>query len=179
MRVSVGRSRWYHVTGVQSRHRSAEHATHGAPHLLERFENLEDPFAGLMAEWELGTLLHVCRITPTWRRSRACGSDLEGGMSGRFGIVAVTGGAQGIGRALCEAFAADGATKVFVLDKNKALAEAVAQFIGGRAFAVDATDAAAFEAVLERQHNGCSRNRRDDGCDIPPTTAPASRRGAA
>jgi NAD(P)-dependent dehydrogenase (short-subunit alcohol dehydrogenase family) len=69
---------------------------------------------------------------------------------GRFGIVAVTGGAQGIGRALCEAFAADGATKVIVLDKNTALAEAVAQSIGGRAFAVDVADAAAFEAVLER-----------------------------
>src|SRR5262249_57453158 len=75
---------------------------------------------------------------------------LQDGMSGRFGIVGVRGGAQGIGRALCEAFAADGATKVFVLDKNTALAEAVAQSIGGRAFAVDVTDAAAFEAVLER-----------------------------
>jgi NAD(P)-dependent dehydrogenase (short-subunit alcohol dehydrogenase family) len=71
------------------------------------------------------------------------------GMSDRFGIVAVTGGAQGIGRALCEAFAAGGATKVFVLDKNRALAEAVAQSFGGRAFAVDVTDGAAFEAVLE------------------------------
>jgi NAD(P)-dependent dehydrogenase (short-subunit alcohol dehydrogenase family) len=76
--------------------------------------------------------------------------ELQDGMSGRFGIVVVTGGAQGIGRALCEAFAADGATKVFVLDKKTALAEAVAKSIGGRAFAVDVTDAAAFEAVLER-----------------------------
>lgn len=71
-------------------------------------------------------------------------------MNGRFGLVAVTGGAQGIGRGLCEAFAADGATKVVVLDKNAALAEAVARSVEGRAFAVDVTDAPAFEAVLER-----------------------------
>jgi NAD(P)-dependent dehydrogenase (short-subunit alcohol dehydrogenase family) len=70
-----------------------------------------------------------------------------------FRIVAITGAAKA-SRALCEAFAADRATKVFVLDKNTALAEAVAQSIVERAFAVDVTDAAAFETVLARIDEG-------------------------
>jgi NAD(P)-dependent dehydrogenase (short-subunit alcohol dehydrogenase family) len=70
-------------------------------------------------------------------------------MRARFGIVVVTGGAQGIGRALCEAFAADGASKVIVLDRNEALAQEVAARVGGRAIGIDVGDAPAFDHVLD------------------------------
>lgn len=86
--------------------------------------------------------------------------DLRDGKSGRFGIVAVTGGAQGIGCALCEAFAGDGATKVLVLDKNAALADAVAQSVGGRAFAVDVTDAAPLGPFWSRSRSRKVRSAR-------------------
>jgi len=48
-------------------------------------------------------------------------------------IVVVTGGAQGIGAALCERFAEEGATAVVVADLNLPGAEAVAARIGGAA----------------------------------------------
>lgn len=71
-------------------------------------------------------------------------------MNGRFGLVVVTGGAQGIGRALAQAFAADGATRVVVLDRNEAGARDVAQAIGGRALGVDLADGAQLAEVLAR-----------------------------
>ena len=41
-------------------------------------------------------------------------------------VVVVTGGADGIGKGLCERFAKEGAAKVIVLDRNGEGAEAVA-----------------------------------------------------
>ncbi len=67
-------------------------------------------------------------------------------------IVAVTGGASGIGRATAEAFAREGA-EVAILDRDFDAAESASEAIGGRGFACDVTDpdsvGAAFDAVAE------------------------------
>jgi len=52
-------------------------------------------------------------------------------------IVIVTGGGNGIGRALCRRFAAEGARAVVVADIDEAAAAAVAAEIGGSAIRVD------------------------------------------
>ena len=52
-------------------------------------------------------------------------------------ICVVTGAASGIGRALCEAFAAEGAKAVVCVDMNLAGAEETASKINGSAFQVD------------------------------------------
>lgn len=65
-------------------------------------------------------------------------------------IVAVTGGASGIGRATVEAFAREGA-EVAILDRDREGADGAADAIGARAFACDVTDpasvAGAFDAL--------------------------------
>lgn len=52
-------------------------------------------------------------------------------------VVVVTGGANGIGKALAEIFHREGATKVVVADLDGAGADAVAATIGGAAFRTD------------------------------------------
>jgi NAD(P)-dependent dehydrogenase (short-subunit alcohol dehydrogenase family) len=67
-------------------------------------------------------------------------------------ICVVTGGANGIGRALCRRFAAEGARAVVVVDKDAdgALATADAVGTGGTALTADVTVEADIEAVVER-----------------------------
>jgi NAD(P)-dependent dehydrogenase (short-subunit alcohol dehydrogenase family) len=67
-------------------------------------------------------------------------------------ICVVTGGASGIGQALCHRFAAEGARAVIVVDRDADGAVATADDIGDRAIALtaDVTVEADIEAVVER-----------------------------
>jgi 3-oxoacyl-[acyl-carrier protein] reductase len=65
-------------------------------------------------------------------------------------LAVVTGGAQGIGRAVAERFIASGA-QVVLWDRDQALVEATAQAIGATGVAIDVTDAAAVAAAVEAQ----------------------------
>ena len=55
-------------------------------------------------------------------------------------IIFVTGGANGIGRALCDRFAAEGAKRVVVADLDFQNAQKVAESIGGLAYELDVSD---------------------------------------
>lgn len=65
-------------------------------------------------------------------------------------VVIVTGGASGIGRALCRRFAAEGAQKVVVADIDFVGAERVAAEINGLALEVDVTREADHVRLVER-----------------------------
>ena len=64
-------------------------------------------------------------------------------------IILVTGGANGIGKALCERFHADGAEKIYVADIDFETAEKVAESVNGKAFRLDVADEANCKSVVE------------------------------
>jgi NAD(P)-dependent dehydrogenase (short-subunit alcohol dehydrogenase family) len=64
-------------------------------------------------------------------------------------IVVVTGGAHGIGRALVQRFARDGAKHVVVVDLDEARAKEVASSVGGSAKRVDVASEAAIAELVE------------------------------
>lgn len=64
-------------------------------------------------------------------------------------VVVVTGGASGIGRALCRRFAAEGARGVVVADLDATGARGVADEIGGLACATDVSREAELRALVE------------------------------
>jgi NAD(P)-dependent dehydrogenase (short-subunit alcohol dehydrogenase family) len=72
-------------------------------------------------------------------------------------VVVVTGGANGIGKALCERFHQEGARLVVVADLEEKNARLVAQEINGEAFGVDVRDEAQIQAMVadvEARHGG-------------------------
>jgi NAD(P)-dependent dehydrogenase (short-subunit alcohol dehydrogenase family) len=64
-------------------------------------------------------------------------------------IIFVTGGANGIGRGLCERFASEGAKKIVVADLDFENAQEVANSIGGEAIRLDVSDEPRVKAAVE------------------------------
>ena len=64
-------------------------------------------------------------------------------------IILVTGGANGIGKALCERFYQDGAEKIFVVDLDFENAEKVAEAVDGKAFKLNVGNEMNCKSVVE------------------------------
>ncbi|MEH6585272.1 MAG: SDR family oxidoreductase [Halioglobus sp.] len=65
-------------------------------------------------------------------------------------LVVVTGGANGIGKALCERFHAAGARKIIVADLEEANAKTVADTLGGDGYGVNVRDESAIKAMVDK-----------------------------
>ncbi|MDA0339869.1 MAG: SDR family NAD(P)-dependent oxidoreductase, partial [Proteobacteria bacterium] len=72
-------------------------------------------------------------------------------------VVAVTGGASGIGKALCQRFKAEGAEAIAVIDLNEDDAQAVAAEVGGTAYGIDVSDENQVAAVVSDIESRCWR----------------------
>ncbi len=72
-------------------------------------------------------------------------------------VVVVTGGGNGIGKALCERFHAAGARKVVVVDLEEDSARLVADAINGDAYGVDVRDESQIQAMVAKVEadHGC------------------------
>lgn len=70
-------------------------------------------------------------------------------------VIVVTGGASGIGEAVCRRFAAEGAAAVVVADQNAAGAERVADEIGGLAVACNVGQEHDVDALVHRTEAEC------------------------
>jgi len=95
-------------------------------------------------------------------------------------VIVVTGGADGIGAALCRRFAMDGARHVAVVDRNGDGAAAIAKEIGGKAYKVDvsvAAEVAAMAAAVEADQGRidllCANAGVGDGDPDPDNAASA------
>ena len=74
-------------------------------------------------------------------------------MEVRDRVCVVTGGGSGIGKAMCELFASEGARRVIVVDRDGDNARTVAEAIGGQPEVVDVGNEAEITEMFGRVEN--------------------------
>jgi NAD(P)-dependent dehydrogenase (short-subunit alcohol dehydrogenase family) len=82
--------------------------------------------------------------------SRAAPAATPGTMDIKDRVVVVTGGANGIGRAMCERFAAEGAKGICVADLDQSAGDELAQRLGGLFIPCDVSVESQIQQVVER-----------------------------